>query len=98
MKSCHYKVDSEGTEPFSSQRRDMFPSLGNQQKKESSDDSLDSQEKQVKPTEDYSRDDPTNGILFYTNEVEVERSSSLSSQSVVYFGRETTLKVRVVLK
>ena len=47
---------------------------------------------------DYSNDEPANGILFYSNEVDVERQSSVSSQSVVYFGRETTLKIRVVLK
>lgn len=33
----------------------------------------------------------TRDILFYPNEVEVEKSSADSAQSVVYFGRETTL-------
>jgi len=37
-------------------------------------------------------------ILFYPEEVEVEKSSADSAQSVVYFGRESTLQVRVVLK
>ncbi len=37
-------------------------------------------------------------VLFYTKELEIDKSSADSAQSVVYFGRETTLHIRVVLK
>jgi serine/threonine protein kinase len=37
-------------------------------------------------------------VLFYVTEVNVEKSSADSAQSIVFFGRESSMKIRVVLK
>jgi len=37
-------------------------------------------------------------LLFYIKEVQVEKSSADSAQSVVYFGHEANLGIRVVVK
>lgn len=37
-------------------------------------------------------------VLLFNSNIIVERSSSKSSQAVVFFGRETNLGIRVVLK
>ena len=42
--------------------------------------------------------DATHDLLFYKDEVNVEKSSADSAQSVVYFGHESTVGVRVVVK
>lgn len=39
-----------------------------------------------------------NNVEFYTKEVDVEKSSADSAQSIVFFGRESSMKIRVVLK
>ena len=66
-------------------------------KQESSDDSLD-KSNLVRQSFLENSEDPNHEILFYHEEVDVEKSSADSAQSVVYFGRETTLQIRVVLK
>jgi len=43
-------------------------------------------------------DEPDCKVLFYTDEIFVEKSSADSAQSIVYFGEETTMGIRVVLK
>ena len=43
-------------------------------------------------------DEETNKVIFYKNEIIVEKFSSDSAQSVVFFGRESVIKIRVVLK
>lgn len=40
----------------------------------------------------------TNRVLFFIDEVLVEKSSADSAQSVVFFGREALMMIRVVLK
>ena len=42
--------------------------------------------------------DVSQDLLFYSEEVLVEKSSADSAQSVVYFGHETNLGIRVVIK
>lgn len=65
---------------------------------ESSDDSLDNSAKNSSQNITEVAEEPGHEILFYPEEVEVEKSSADSAQSVVYFGRESTLQIRVVLK
>jgi hypothetical protein len=36
--------------------------------------------------------------MFFQQEIQVEKSSADSAQSIVYFGREKTLGIRLVLK
>lgn len=43
-------------------------------------------------------DEPTNKVIFFDSEILVEKSSADSAQSVVYFGRESTMGIHVVLK
>ena len=64
----------------------------------SSEDSLDYSDKGANQIIDDSNEAKCHDILFYPDEVEVEKSSADSAQSVVYFGREATLQIRVVLK
>ena len=70
-----------------------------QSREESSVDSLDisDKEKNKRDAED-SNEDVSHSVLFYPNEVIVEKSSADSAQSVVYFGRESNLYIRIVLK
>ena len=42
--------------------------------------------------------DSSHDVLFYLEEVLVEKSSADSAQSIVYFGHETILGIRVVIK
>ena len=58
---------------------------------ESSDDSLDNSIKNSSKMIFEATEEPGHEILFYPEEVEVEKSSADSAQSVVYFGREATL-------
>jgi hypothetical protein len=58
---------------------------------ESSDDSLDNSEKAVNKNMEDSHDATGHEVLFYPEEIEIEKSSADSAQSVVYFGREATL-------
>jgi hypothetical protein len=58
---------------------------------ESSDDSLDNSVKNSSQNIVEATEEPGHEILFYPEEVEVEKSSADSAQSVVYFGRESTL-------
>ena len=39
-----------------------------------------------------------NKVLFFHNQIEVQRVVSNSAQAVVFFGRETNLGIKVVLK
>ena len=58
---------------------------------ESSDDSLDKSLNNSSQVNFEATEEPGHEILFYPEEVEVEKSSADSAQSVVYFGREATL-------
>lgn len=58
---------------------------------ESSDDSLDKSLNNNSQVNFEATEEPGHEILFYPEEVEVEKSSADSAQSVVYFGREATL-------
>lgn len=42
--------------------------------------------------------EPANKVIFFKEEILVEKSSADSAQSVVYFGEESTMGIRVVLK
>lgn len=44
------------------------------------------------------RSEDDNKVMFFTNEIIVEKSSADSAQSIVFFGRESTMFIRVVLK
>lgn len=39
-----------------------------------------------------------NKVIFFSKEIIVEKSSADSAQSIVFFGRESTMFIRVVLK
>ena len=58
---------------------------------ESSNDSLDKSLNNNSQVNFEATEEPGHEILFYPEEVEVEKSSADSAQSVVYFGREATL-------
>jgi hypothetical protein len=44
------------------------------------------------------RMNPNHKLVFFNEEIDVEHSSSQSSQAIVFFGREQSLRIRVVVK